>query len=503
MLVHYYCEFIFKDEEESFKSLLLLVIRSCDPSVVQSQSVNFQASETLSHILQEEDLVSRIYQYVPDLMASLIDLIDSQNSKPFFEALQEIITNNTNLIIPYLNRLVPSLVKKVVKEAEKKTKKSRTSIVIVKCWNIIRHLVEYKHLTVEQVLELEQMFLPLFKYIENPNEIEFDDDIILFEVSVMRKCNRVTQIGWDIFTQLHKVQEKYDNTFVQLFQILNCYVFYGKDVLVSNLNLLKTICEMCGKCLFAIYKNKINEATNAEGALIFHQILFTFTNSLDELIPSIIAFAVLKLGTIIKQDFFKARILGMILACFSYSYELTCKVLAGSQLENGDSYLKFVLSEITANTHIFRHPYDKKVAVKGLCSFFMNAQPADKIVSFQLIIEILSNSWKEGLQLVNGMKDDEMSLRENFKDFNSEELEANLALTTFLHPLSDFDDYEFFRSLVKSFAANDLQIIVSSMNRPQVEKLTNILKSKRVQIGDNSNQTDVRRVVMPKYHMNK
>jgi hypothetical protein len=193
----------------------------------------------------------------------------------------------------------------------------------------------------------------------------------------------------------------------------------------------------------------------------------------------------------------------MILACFSYSYELTCKVLAGSQLENGDSYLKFVLSEITANTHIFRHPYDKKVAVKGLCSFFMNAQPADKIVSFQLIIEILSNSWKEGLQLVNGMKDDEMSLRENFKDFNSEELEANLALTTFLHPLSDFDDYEFFRSLVKSFAANDLQIIVSSMNRPQVEKLTNILKSKRVQIGDNSNQTDVRRVVMPKYHMNK
>ena len=506
MMIHYYCEFIFQDDEEAFRSLLLLIIRSCDPKVIQVPSVNFQASETLSHILQEEELMARIYPYVPDLMNSLISLIDYQDSSPFFEALQEIITNNTNLIIPYMNQLVPSLVSKVVKEAEsKKNKKSKTSIVLVKCWNIIRHLVEYKGITADQVLELEQMFLPLFKYIENPKEIEFDDDIILFEVSVMRRCNRVTDIGWKIFTQLGKVQEKYDNTFVQLFQILNCYIYYGKDVLISNMTLLKTVCEMCGKCLFAIYKNKINEATNAEGALIFHQILFTYSNSLDEFIPSIIAFAVLKLGTVIKQDFFRARILGVILASFAYNYELTYKVLVGSQMNTGETYLKFVLNEINSNTHIFRHPYDKKVAVKGLSCFFINAQPADKIVCFQVIIEILSNSWKDMINIGQGVKidSDELSLKENFKDFNSEELEANLALTTFLHPLSEFDDYEYFRSMVKCFNSNDLQILVSNLNKLQVDKLMNILKSKRVQIGENSNQTDVRRVVTPKYHLNK
>ena len=506
MMIHYYCEFIFQDEENAFRSLLLLIIRSCDPKVIQVASVNFQASETLSHILQEEELMSRIYPYVPDLMNNLITLIDYQEASPFFEALQEIITNNTNLIVPYINQLVPSLVNKVIKEAEsKKNKKSRTSIVLVKCWNIIRHLVEYKGISTGQVLELEQMFLPLFKYIENPKQIEFDDDIILFEVSVMRRCQRVTEIGWNIFTQLGKVQDKYDNTFVQIFQILNCYIHFGKDLLVTNIKLIENICEMCGKCLFAIYKSKINEATNAEGALILHQVLFTFSNYINDLLPSIIAFAIMKLETVIKQNFFKARLLGIILASFDYNFQLTYNILTGSLLASGDSYLQFVLNEINSNTHIFRHPYDKKVAVKGLSAFFINAQPADKVVCFQVIIEILSNSWKDMISLGFGIKGDtdEPSLKENFKDFNSEELEANLALTTFFHPLSDFDEYEYFRSMVKSFNPDDLKILVSNLNQIQVEKLMNILKSKRVQIGDNSSQTDVRRVVTPKYHLNK
>lgn len=503
MLIHYYCEYIFQDEEESFKSLLLVVLSSCDPNKIKIPSVNFQASETLSNMLQDEEIVSRIYQYLPEIVTSLISLVDFQDSKPFFEALQEIITNNTNLIIPHIHQLVPSLIKKVVKEVElKKNKKSKTSIVIVKCWNIIRHLVECKNLNTQAVLELEQMFLPLFRYIEDPKSIEFDDDIILFEVSVMRRCEIVTEIGWNIFSQLGKVQEKYDNTFVQLFQILNCYIVYGKQVLVNNMEMLKNICEMCGKCLFAVFKSKINEATNAEGALIFHQILFTFLGLIDELVPTILGYAVLKLSTIIRQDFFKARILGIILAAFSYNYELTSKILNSSYLPSGDSYMKFILKEIMTNTHIFKHPYDKKVAIKGLINFFLHAEPQDKLIIFQILIEVLSTNWKDVVSLAQGFKIDgkDVDLKENFKDFNSEELEANLALSTFIHPLVEFDEFGVFREMVKEFRAEDLDKVIKSLNKIQVEKLMNVLKSKRVQIGNTAEQTDVRRVVKAKFH---
>lgn len=506
MVVHYYCEHIFQDEEESFKALLLVVLDFCDPNKVKIPSVNFQASETLSHMLQDEEVIARIYQYLPELITSLISLIDYQDSKPFFEAFQEIITNNTNLMIPHIHQLVPSLINKVIKEVElKKNKKAKTSIVILKCWNIIRHLLECKSLSVENVLELEKMFLPLFKYIEDPKSIEFDDDIILFEVSVMRRCELVTEIGWNIFSQLNKVQEKYENTFVQLFQLLNCYIVYGKQVLVSNPEMLKNICEMSGKCLFAVYKNKINEAANAEGALIFHQILFTFLGHIDELVPTILGYAVLKLSTIIKQDFLKSRILGIILAAFAYNYNLTSRVLNTSFLNTGDSYMKFVLTEIMSNTQVFKHPYDKKVAVKGLINFFLHAEPQDKLIIFQILIEILSTSWKDLISLAPGFKinEKELNLKESFKDFNSEELEANLALTTFINPLSEFDDFETFREMVKSFQADDLNTIIKSLNKVQVEKLMNVLKSKKVQIGNTPDQTDVRRLVMPKYYSHK
>ena len=162
-----------------------------------------------------------------------------------------------------------------------------------------------------------------------------------------------------------------------------------------------------------------------------------------------------------------------------------------------------MLNDINSNTHIFRHPYDKKVAVKGLSSLFINAQPADRIAFFAAIIEILSNSWEDlaSLESEASGDDDQPSSKVNFQESNSEELEANLTLRNFLSPLTEFDDYEYFRSLVKNLNPDSLKDLVSKLNQIQVEKLINILKSKRVQIGDNSNQTDVRRVVTPKYHL--
>jgi hypothetical protein len=502
MLVHYYCEYIFIEDENAFRSLLFIILNCCSPRENPIPSVNAQASETLSFMLQEEEIMIRIYSYIPEIMDSLIQLIPYQNTKSFFEALQEIITTNTSLILPHLSKLVPSLVEKVISQTSiKKTKKNKTSIIVVKCWNIIRALIECKELNSDQVLQLETQFIPLFEYIKAPKEIDFDDDIILFEVSVMRKCQIVTEVGWSIFTQLPFVQDKYDNTFVQLFQILNCYIKYGHSQLSTRPQYLFMISEMCGKCLFAVYKNKINEATNSEAALIYHQMLYTFKGQLNELLPSILAFAILKLTTVVKNDFFKARLLGVILAGFAYDSNQTLSILNTSQTSDGQTYFDYIFSEITKNSNIFKQSYDKKVAISGLSSFFGNPSLTEYLPRvFELMIEILGNSWN--LSFRPDLKIDEEtslnSIKETLKDFNSEEMEASLGLTTYLTPLDTFDEYEYFRNLIKSLQQSDLSVLVKHLNKIQLQKLTEIVQSKKVIIGDNPAHTEVRRVLKPR-----
>ena len=508
MLIHYYSEYIFITENDSFRSLVLIVLKSCNPQENPISSVNVQASETLSFMLQEEEILMRIYDFIPEMVFHIISIVQYQNSKAFFEALQEIITSNTNLIIPHLAVLIPSLVSKVISETKlRKEKKNKSSILIVKCWNIIRALVECKSLTIGQVFELEQQFIPLFEYIKSPKDIDFDDDIILFEVSVMRRCQTVTAIGWNIFTHLPLVQEKYDNTFVQLFQVLNCYIFYGNRQLVENPNYLVTISEMCGKCLFATYKNKINEATNAEAALIYQQMIFTFKGLLNDILPSILAFAILKLSTVIKNDFFRARVLGIILASFSYDCSFTLEVLNTSQLSSGQTYFDYVFGQISQNSHIFKHPYDKKVAISGLSSFFNNPNLSGTyILVFQLLIEILANTNKDILPLKNLDLNEDSAItymKESLKEFNSEEMEASLGLTTYLTPLDSFDEYDYFRTLTKNFQQSDLSILIKTLNKPQVEKLTEILQTKKVAINNNTAHTEPRRIVKPKTRINK
>ena len=508
MLIQYYCEYVFVEDNVAFHGLLLVILNCASPKLNDIPGVNVQASETLSFMLKEEEVLCRIYSRIPEVMELLIKLIDCQNSKGFFEALQEIISTNINIVIPHVAVLVPALVSKVVNEVgRRKEKKKKNSIIIVKCWNIIRTLVECNSFSVEQVMELETKFAQLLEFIKTPKDIEFDDDIILFEVAVMRKCKAVTQIGWSVFPHLPMVQDKYDNTFVQLFQILNCYIYYGTDVIRSNPASLMTICEMCGKCLFAVYKNKINEATNAEAALIYQQILYTFKGEINDVLPSILAFAILKLTTPIKNDFFKARILGIILAGFSYDCESTYQILSTSSTPTGQTYFEYIFSEITANTRIFRHPYDKKVAVTGLSSFFSNLALANTYpIVFQLLIDILGNTYKDVLPVIpdidEGSKNSKISMKDPLRNFNSEEMEASLGLTQYLSPLDNFDDYDYFRTLVQSFRKQDLATLVQALNRPQMEQLTNILQSKRVAIGGNPENTDVRRTVKAKSRKN-
>ena len=300
----------------------------------------------------------------------MVQLIPVQSSVQFFEALQEIISANFPVVLEHVAQLVLLLVNKiqtVVAECiQDEGKKKKKTIFIIKSWNILRFISAHKALPNEKLLEIEQTLLPVFEYIRSPKDIEFDDDILLFEVSLMRKCQTVTQAGWTLFSQLKLVQEKYEGTFLQLFPILNCYLYYGKDMFASQPEYLKSVADMCGKCIFAVFKSKVNEAANSEGALIYQQILHTFPKAVDALLESIFSFTLMRLMSQVSHNFFRVRLLGVILSGFAYDACKTVGILSSSATPENESYLVFALRLIFQSAHLFTHTYDRKGAALGL-----------------------------------------------------------------------------------------------------------------------------------------
>lgn len=87
-----------------------------------------------------------------------------------------------------------------------KSTRAKPSVILVKCWNVIRSLVDYADFPIEELTGFEATIAPLLRCIQQPSEIDFDDDIILFEIMIMKKLRTVTDIGWEIVPYLPLVQ---------------------------------------------------------------------------------------------------------------------------------------------------------------------------------------------------------------------------------------------------------------------------------------------------------
>jgi len=512
LFLNYYCEYVFENDSESFSMLLQSLLYFCDPNTC-SKAANIQASDTISNIIQDEDVSFRLENYMADIWQRLMQIIPYQNCKGFYEGLQEIVAGHMEVVFPYIGQLVPVLVKKIQDEFSrtqpKPGKNRKTSTIIIKCWNIIRGLEENKDLTPELALQLEQYLLPLFEFMRNPSEIDFDDDIVLFETALMKKTETVTQTGWTLFQQLPLVQEKYDNTFIQLFPILNTYLYYGKEIFNSNPSWLVQVVSMCNKCIFAQYKGKTNEAANAEGALILQQILQTYIGMVDDSLESILSSAIQRFAQGINNNFFKVRLLGVVLSAVSYNAYATMNILGNATTQSNKSYLELILEQIFSLTFAFTHPYDRKVGSLGLCSI-ITQHSLPQIISqqlgyiFQALVDILSLKKEQPMQ-VDTKDNEEGTLNLMVKGQaikNSEELEANLALSTFQSPLQQIDEYDYFRSIIanlKQTSPDSLKLLVGQLNQIQVQQLTEIIQSKRIKLASaQQDEFEVRRIVKPK-----
>jgi hypothetical protein len=150
-------------------------------------------------------------------------------------------------------------------------KGERNNIVINKCWNVIRQIVEIPTFIPTLYNQIEEQLKPLFQFIIEPTKIEFEDEIVLVLKTFIKKTHVVSNVLWEMFPYLEKVFEKNKQCFGNLLDTLNYFLIYGKEGLAVNRNNLGVLISLASKSLFSTEPNITIQ--NSEGAILF-QLLF-------------------------------------------------------------------------------------------------------------------------------------------------------------------------------------------------------------------------------------
>ena len=113
----------------------------------------------------------------------------------------------------------------------KKTKTGTKGIEfrIAKCWSVLRYVAEHSHFSDQMVPVIEECSVPLLEFMQNPEEVNFDDDLIFFIDSLLKKAkstnSRILQLA---FQTLPKFLEKFNYIFGPLLECISLYTMYSR-----------------------------------------------------------------------------------------------------------------------------------------------------------------------------------------------------------------------------------------------------------------------------------
>lgn len=133
-----------------------------------------------------------------------------------------------DLILIVIKRLVITIL-----EFMKKDKKTYRSIQISNCWNTIRTICEQK-LFIAYRDAIERELMPLFDFMNKPDEIDFDDEVVAIMKSFIQLSGNISQIEWTLFNTFPAIFDKCSNILSTIFTPLNYIIMYGKDVIGKN-----------------------------------------------------------------------------------------------------------------------------------------------------------------------------------------------------------------------------------------------------------------------------
>ena len=123
---------------------------------------------------------------------------------------------------------------KVKKKAIEKTNLNGYEIIVNKSFNIIRMLMHNPRFVINNTPLIEEALAPLVSYMENPARIDFDEDIITIVYLIIINNKKITPLAFNLIKYLYKYCEKVGGLLLDLYMLINAYLAYGTEQILSN-----------------------------------------------------------------------------------------------------------------------------------------------------------------------------------------------------------------------------------------------------------------------------
>ena len=126
---------------------------------------------------------------------------------------------------------------KTKKKASEQTNLNDYNIIINKCFNIIRMLMYNEEFVINNMPLIENSLTPLVAYMNNPEKIDFDEDIITIVYLIIKHNKNVTPLAFSLIKVLYKYCDKVGGILLDLYMLLNVYLAYANEQILSNSDL--------------------------------------------------------------------------------------------------------------------------------------------------------------------------------------------------------------------------------------------------------------------------
>lgn len=451
----------------------------------------------------------------------------------FFEVLYQIMVNFQSCDNEFFLRIFTNLcervkleverhnrlrfiVKKEKNEAKKKASKQTNlnnyKIIINKCFNIIRLLINNKRFVDKNYQIIEESLKPLVAFMENPKKIDFDEDIIYIIYMLIILREKITGICFSLIKNLHKYIDKTKGLFPDSYQLINAYLAYGTDQILAN--------KVWYEGLFSAFKSGLKfDDFNKSGlytCILIQTWIINCSKIPNEYLSNLVSDIIKKIKIIINN--FKSSnskymgeerysFLGYVTLILSGLINYSSIIIPALQEAKADESLKNWLKIIVKENEVI-YEYEIKIIIYSICMIIQKKVILGDIqYLLNICVDLLKCQEKNGkyelkkktrkfLNLAFVDDDDE---EDNSNEKNSEEDEEYMdykemkeIVKKTINPIKDLDEFKTFNDLLIDLKNNRNDIFSlweNSLNEEKKTDVKNLFEVKRINIQFNSNKS--------------
>lgn len=286
LIVGYFFEIIFQrqSQKEYLVTQLRFIVEALDVYNHEGlRAIAEQAVDALCNIFLQDNLRSKLREYLGDIIDKLASHIRVTDNVTFFDIIEELFSNYTKQLIAtpdLIAILIDSMVKRIQSECQAKERSEKVQdIIFNKIWNIFREISRDTHFIPKHQEDIEKLMTPLFAYLEKDQRAPFEEEIMAYVTSVTKVSKNVSSSCWKIFKTFPTIFMRCKKLLSSVFPALNQIIIYGQTSLRKDSESLQELVEMSIQGLNPVHA-QANEANVCEAALLMH-LIFQYLDSIS------------------------------------------------------------------------------------------------------------------------------------------------------------------------------------------------------------------------------